>query len=63
MCFFSAEFFEIKSDLRIEFDFKTTKQYGVIISISNYRDNPALALELHQGWVGRTFCNIILDFI
>ena len=47
----TAELYPIDSYVRFEMDFKTTRQDGVIISISTYRDSPGLALEMHNGWV------------
>lgn len=49
---FVAERYRIASDLSLSFEFRTTRQNGVIISISHPTGMPALALEMVDGRVG-----------
>ena len=47
------------SDFTVTFDFRTTKQNGVMFTISHPASIPALALEMYKGRVNVTLSNSI----
>ncbi|KAJ8920571.1 hypothetical protein NQ315_004710, partial [Exocentrus adspersus] len=45
------ENFHINKILELSFEFKTAEQNGILLSVSNYRNSPALSVELQNGAV------------
>lgn len=45
------ENYQINKILELSFKFRTAEQNGILLSVSNYRNSPALSVELQNGAV------------
>lgn len=54
---FADKFFHIDQTLELSLQFRTSEQNGILLSVSNPRNSPALAVELQNGAIVMTTDN------